>query len=122
EYNPSIEDMEAVWQARLMILQRVVSYLNRFKFRAEPRLQIKFSGDIAQLENARVEATLRCEWLQRGNYQIRDLALAGEYSDQTLSVTQCEWLDDLSRIAGNAVWRGSTGDLECQAQSSLNAR
>jgi len=122
DYKPSKEDTEAEWQARLTILQRVVSELNRFKFRAEPRLQVKFSGDVAQLENARVEATLRCEWLQRGNYQIRDLALAGEYSDQTLSVTQCEWLDDLGRFSGNAVWRRSTGDLEFQAQSTLNVR
>ena len=75
---------------RLTTLQRVVSELNRFKFRRRPHLQMKFSGNVEQLENARIEATLRCERFQRGNYQIRDLALVGEYSDQTLSVRQCE--------------------------------
>jgi len=122
DYRPSKEDTEAEWQARLTTLQRVVSELNRFKFRRRPHLQMKFSGNVEQLENARIEATLRCERFQRGNYQIRDLALVGEYSDQTLSIRQCEWLDDLGRFSGNAVWRRSTGDLEFQAQSTLNMR
>jgi len=122
DYKPSKEEMEADWQARLAILQGVVSEINRFKFRPRPHLQMKFSGDVAHLENARIQATLRCDWLQRGNYQIRDLVLVGEYSDQALSVTQCEWLDDLGRFSGNAVWRRSTGDLEFQARSTLNIR
>src|SRR6202040_3710904 len=55
DYKPSKDVTPEEWQTRLAILQRSVSELNQFKFSERPHLQIKFSGDVAQLENARVE-------------------------------------------------------------------
>lgn len=122
DYKPSQEVAEIEWQKRLAILQRVVSEINQFKFRSRPHLQVKFSGDVAQLENARVEASLQCEQLQRGNYRVRKVAIATEFSDQTLTVTQCQWEDDLGAFSADARWGRQNGDLAFQARSTLDLR
>jgi hypothetical protein len=122
DYKPSKEIAEAEWQARLATLQRIVSEINQFKFQSRPHVQVKFSGDVAQLENARIAGSLDCEQLQRSNYHVRKLAIAAEFSDQTLTVTQCEWRDELGGFAADARWRRSTSDLEFQARSTLNLR
>ena len=121
DYQPS-QQGEAEWQQRLAVLQHVVSEINQFKFQSRPHLQLKFTGDVAQLENARIEASLRCEQLQRGNYRIRKIAIASEFSDQTLNVTQCEWEDDLGSFSADARWRRQSGDLAFQARSTLDLR
>ncbi len=82
------------WQERLSLAQRVVSELQKFSFPAgPPSLQLKFSGDIADLENARVEATLRGEKLQRGSYEIDNLSAAAEWNNQRLNIAHCELSD-----------------------------
>src|SRR6058998_581411 len=72
-YMPSPPIPEEEWRRRLSIAQRVMNELQKFSFpAAPPSLQVKFAGDIADIENARVEATLRGDRLQRGNYEIRN--------------------------------------------------
>jgi len=68
DYKPSPPLSDEEWQKRLSILQRVVAELQKFTFPGEhPSLQVKFSGDVAEMENARVEATLQGERVQRDN-------------------------------------------------------
>src|SRR5438477_889911 len=122
DYQQSKETAEEEWLRRLSLLQRVVSELNQFKFSERPHLQIKFSGDVAELENARVEGTLQTGPFQRGNYQARKLNLAGEFADQTLSIRQCELQDDLGAFSANATWRREVNELQFRARSSLNLR
>src|SRR6266480_4519026 len=122
DYQQSKETTEEEWMKRLNILQRVVSELNRFKFSERPHLQIKFSGDVAELENARVEGTLQTGPWQRGNYQAQKLTMTGEFADQTLSLRQCELQDGLGGFSASAIWRRPTDELQFQARSSLNLR
>src|SRR5438045_6288648 len=121
-YRPSKETTEEDWLRRLSILQRVVSELNQFKFSERPHLQIKFSGNVAELENARVEGTLQTGPWQRGNYQAQKLTMTGEFADQTLSLGQCELRDALGGFSASAIWRRPADELQFQARSSLNLR
>src|SRR5438067_10646355 len=76
-YQPSPPISPEEWQRHLLIAQRVLNELQKFKFPAAvPSLQLKFSGDIAEIEKARVEATLHGDRLQRGSYEMRDLSAA----------------------------------------------
>src|SRR5881227_100760 len=60
DYQPSPALSAEEWQRRLLIAQRAVNELQKFRFPAtRPSVQIKFSGDVAEIEKARVEATLR---------------------------------------------------------------
>jgi hypothetical protein len=122
-YVPSPEISEEQWQQRLKFLERVVTELNKFTFAAEPpKLQIKFSGDLSQLENARMEATLHGDRIGRGPYQIKNLFVSGDWAGQKLSITQCEWHDEMGGFAGRANWHRQTGLAEFQARSTLNLK
>ena len=77
--------------------------------RRPPSLQIKFSGDVAEIEKARVEATLRGDRLQRGSYEMRDLSTVAEWNNQQLNIAHCEWNDGMGSFAGR-------GELECGRQ------
>src|SRR5438477_10923350 len=94
DYQPSPPLSEEERQKRMSILRRIVAELQRFDFPAgPPSLQIKFSGDLAQLEDARAEAILQGNLLKRKDYEVRQLVASAEWSDQTLNVSRFEWND-----------------------------
>ena len=101
----------------------MVSELQKFSFPAgPPSLQLKFSGDIADLENARVEATLRGERLQRGSYEIDNLSAAAEWNNQRLDIAHCEWSDGTGAFAGRGEWSRESNAAKFQIHSTLNLK
>src|SRR5438128_1826105 len=123
DYQPSPPLSEKERQKRLSILRRVVSELQRFSFpNGPPSLQVKFSGDLAQLEDARAEATLQGNLLIRKGYEMRDFVVAAEWSDQTLNISRCEWNDRLGGFAATANWSWRTDAANFQARSSLDLK
>jgi hypothetical protein len=122
-YKPSPPLPEDEWGKRVAIIRWLVNELQKFNFPGTPpSLQVKFAGDVADIENARVEATLRGDRLQRGNYQIRNLSAAAEWKDQRLDVSQCEWTDHLGSFAAWADWNQHSGRANFQIRSSLDLR
>ena len=122
-YKPSPPIPEEEWQRRVAMVRWVVNELEKFDFpAASPSLQVKFTGDVAEIENARVEATLHGDRLQRSNYEIRNLFAVAEWKDQHLDVTQCEWIDHLGSFAGRADWNQQSGRANFQIRSSLDLR
>src|SRR3989442_10639999 len=122
-YQPSPPVSEEEWQKGLAILERIVKELQKFSFPATPpSLQIKFSGDVAEIENARVEATLSGDRLQRGNYEMRGLSATAEWSDQHLNITHCEWNDGSGSFAGRADWSRQGNRVNFQMRSSLDLK
>src|SRR5207247_8347933 len=111
------------WQRRLLLAQRVLNELQKLRFPgAVPSLQLKFSGDIAEIEKARVEATLHGDRLQRGSYEMRDLSIAAEWNNQHLNIAHCEWSDRKGSFAGRADWNWETSTANFEARSSLNLK
>jgi hypothetical protein len=111
------------WQKRVLIAQRVVNELEKFKFPAgAPSLQLKFTGDIAEIEKARVEATLRGDRLQRGSYEMRDLSAAAEWNNQRLDIAHYQWSDGKGSIVGGADWNWKSKVAKFQIQSSLDLK
>jgi hypothetical protein len=122
-YQPSPALSAEEWQRRLLIVQRAVNELQKFRFPAmRPSLQIKFSGDVAELEKARVEATLRGDRLQRGSYEMRDLSSVAEWNNQQLTIAHCEWSDDMGSFAGRANWSVQGSSASFQTRSSLDLK
>ena len=123
DYQPSASITPEEWQKRLSLAQRVVTELQKFSFPAgPPSLQLKFSGDIAELENARVEATLRGERLQRGSYEINNLSAAAEWNNQRLDIAHCEWSDGKGAFAGRGDWNRESNTAKFQIHSTLNLK
>jgi hypothetical protein len=122
-YQPSPALSAEEWQRRLLTAQRVVNELQKFRFPgAPPSLQIKFSGDVAEIEKARVEATLRGDRLQRGGYEMTDLSAAAEWNNQQLNVGHCEWSDWMGSFAGRANWNVEGSNASFQVRSSLDLK
>ena len=122
-YVPSAGASEEEWQARLRILQRIVTELGKFTFPADvPRLQVKFSGDLSQLEDAHFEASLHCDHIQRGAYTMRNFSANAEWIGQRLNLTQCEWQDDAGSLAARASWTRQSGVADFQLRSTLNLK
>ncbi len=123
DYQPSPEETGEEWQKKIAMAQRLVEELQKLSFKSgPPSLQLKFSGDLADLENARVEATLRGDSIQRGSYEIRNLAMDAEWANQTLTVAHCEWSDDLGDFAGRASWSRQTKAAEFRMRSALDLK
>ena len=123
DYKPSPPLTEEEWQKRLILLQRVVTELQKFKFPGEhPSVQVKFTGDLAEMENARVEATLLGPRIERGPYQWRDLIGTAEYADQRLTVNELRWTDASGAFSAKADWNRQSGDAEFQARSSIDVK
>src|SRR5437762_826345 len=123
DYQPSASITPEEWQKRLSLAQRVVTELQKFSFpAAPPSLQLKFSGDMAELENARVEATLRGERLQRGSYEINNLSAAAEWNNQRLDIAHCEWSDGKGAFAGRGDWNRESNTAKFQIHSTLNLK
>src|SRR5205823_7687215 len=123
DYQPSPLLTEEQRQKQLAIVRRIVAELQRFSFpNGPPSLQVKFSGDLAQLEDARAEATLQGNLLKRKNYEMRDFVVAAEWSDQTLNISRCEWNDRLGGFAATANWSRRTNAGNFQGRSSLDLK
>ena len=123
DYKPSKEVSEEEWDQRMMLIQRVADELRRFNFPGEaPTLQVKFSGDLSQFETARAEATLHAERLQRGSYEMKNLAVAAEWTNQTLNITRCEWTDNAGNFSGRTSWSRETKAADFQGRSTLDAK
>src|SRR5256886_14031213 len=123
DYQPSPPLSEEERQKRLSIVRRIVTELQRFSFpNGPPSLQVKFSGDLAQLEDARAEATLQGDLLKRKDYEFRDFVAAAEWSNQTLNVSRCEWNDRLGGFVATANWSRQTNAADFQARSSLDLK
>src|SRR6476660_8512251 len=123
DYQPSASITPEEWQKRLSLAQRVVAELQKFSFPAgPPSLQLKFSGDMAELENARVEATLRGDRLQLGSYEINYLSAAAEWNHQRLDIAHCEWSDGKGAFAGRGNWNRESNVAKFQIHSTLNLK
>src|SRR6188472_4539380 len=123
DYQPSASITPEEWQERLSLAQRVVTELQKFSFSAgPPSLQLKSSGDMPELEIARVEATLHGVRLQRGNYEINYLSAAAEWNNQRLDIAHCEWSDGKGAFAGRGDWNRESNVAKFQIHSTLNLK
>jgi len=123
DYQPSAAITPEEWQKQLSLAQRMVTELQKFSFPAgPPSLQLKFSGDIAELENARVEATLRGDRLQRGSYEINNLSAGAEWNNQRLDIGYCEWSDSKGTFAARGDWNRESNTAKFQIHSTLNLK
>ncbi len=119
---PSSPLSEEEWQKRLAILQRIVNELQKFNFPVEPSLQVKFSGDLAEMENARIEATLRAGKIRRDKYEFRDLTASAEFSNQLLSLTHCQWTDAAGMFSAGGSWSRAGNEAKFQARSNIDLK
>jgi AsmA-like protein len=123
DYKPSGEISDEEWRQRLLLVHRVADELRRFSFPGEaPALQVKFTGDLSQFETLHVDATLKGDRLRRGDYEMANLSVVAEWTNQTLHINQCGWSDNAGGFSGRATWSRETGAADFQGRSTLDAK
>ena len=119
--SPPLSDEER--EKRWALLRRIVAELQKFNFpSAPPSLQVKFTGDLASLEDAQAEAILQGTLLKRKNYEMRDFIATAEWRDQVLNVTRLEWNDRMGGLAATANWSRQTNQGDFEVRSSLDLK
>ncbi len=119
---PSSPLSEEEWQKRLALLQRLINELQKFNFPSPPSLQIKFGGDLAEMENARIEATLKADKARRDKYELHDFTASLEFSNQFLSLTRCQWSDAAGQFSAGGTWSRENNEARFQARSSIDLK
>jgi hypothetical protein len=119
---PSSPLSEEEWQKRLAMLQRLINELQKFSFASQPSLQVKFSGDLAEMENAHIEATLRADKVRRDKYELRDLSASAEFNNQLLSLTRCQWSDAAGMFSAGGSWSRQGNVAKFQARSNIDLK
>ncbi|MEY2481387.1 MAG: hypothetical protein QOI04_2314 [Verrucomicrobiota bacterium] len=123
DFKPGVEISAEEWRARLALLQRVVTELGAMSFPGEaPRLELRFTGDLSDLETARAEATLRGSHVRRGVYEMKDIFANAEWADQKLTVTRFGWNDRAGSLVGHASWRREHNDADFEMRSTLDLK
>ena len=119
-YRPSTNESAAETAHRLHLLQTLVTTMQHFRYpESAPELQVKFSGDLSQLEDAHFEASLRASRIVRDQYDARNFHLLADWKDQTLTIPKLAWYDHEGRFAGSATWSRANGRATFQARSSI---
>ena len=122
-YRPSETDSAEAAAARLRLLQTLVTTLQRFRYPAgPPELQVKFSGDLSQLDDAHVEATLRGNRIVHEEYVAQNVYLAGEWKEHALSLPRMEWSDHSGRVAATATWNEEDRRADFKLRSSADLK
>ncbi len=119
---PSKPISDEEWQQRLRLLDRLMTELRKFQFGAPPTLQVKFRGDLADLENGVAEATLRAKKITRGPYQCEDLHAAVEFREQRLSVNELQWKDSAGTFNASGNWSREKNEASFQARSQIDVK
>ncbi len=123
DYQPSPPLSDEEREKRWAVIRRIVAELQKFNFPSgPPSLQVKFAGDLANLEDARAEATFQGALLKREDYEMRDLIVSAEFSDQTLNLTRCEWNDHMGGLVATGSWSRRTDRATFEARSSLDIK
>lgn len=123
DYQPSPPLTEEEREKRWSILRKTVTELQKFSFPGgAPSLQVKFSGDLANIEDARVDMTLQGTLLKRKDYEMRNLFVSAEWSNQLLNITRCEWSDRSGDFVATASWSRQSNEATFQARSSLDVK
>ena len=119
---PSSPLSEEEWAKRLELLQRIAGELQKFNFPAQPSLQVKFSGDLAEMENANLEATLRADKVRRDRYELRDFLASLEFSHQLLNLTRCQWSDAAGTFSAGGNWSRESNEASFQVRSNIDLK
>lgn len=119
---PSKPTSEEDWQKRLVLLEKTMVELQKFKFSSAPSFQIEFRGDLANLENAVVDVNLRANKAKRGEYEFQNLKASVEFRDQVLTITEARWNDQAGAFAANGSWSRQTNEARFEARSNIDLK
>jgi len=87
---------------------------------ATPRLDIRFSGDLAQPETLLVEAELHAEKVRRDGYRLEKLDVAGNWQNGALVVSRFDARDKVGRLQLSANYDSTLRTAQLRMLSGMD--
>ncbi len=94
---------------------RTVSFLG-----TPPRIEIEFSGDLAEPATLFAEATIAGQNIRRGGYQIENILATLRYREAVCSLTRCTVTDARGKLEASASYDFATKRADGQLRSTLD--
>jgi hypothetical protein len=102
-------------------LPELTDQLNALRFEGEPpRIEIQFSGDLAEPGKIFAQATLWAEKVRRNRYRLESVYAAIEYRDRVCALKQFVASDAHGRLDASGTVRMPSGEAELFLKSTLD--
>ncbi len=102
-------------------IERVLEQLRLLKFEAEPpRLDVRFSGDLAEPEKIFVEGTLHAGKVRRGDFHLATLHAAASFRDGAIELKQLTATDHRGTLQATGNLQTKTRELSVRLRSTLD--
>ncbi len=102
-------------------LLHVVEELRGMRYEgATPRLEIRFSGDLAQPETLLVEVELHAEKMRRDAYRLETLDVAGNWQNKALTVSRFDARDNVGRLQLSANYDATLRTAQLRMRSGMD--
>ena len=103
------------------LLEKVVEELRGIHYEGEsPKLEIRFSGDLAQPETLLVEAELHAGKMRRGAYRVESLDVAGVWQNGTLAVSRFDARDKVGRLQLSSNYDSAQRTAQLRIRSGMD--
>ncbi len=104
----------------LALILRVVDELRALKFLDKPRIDVQFSGDLADPDTLVVEASLAAGRIERGGYALEAMDVALSWRNQALLLHRFEARDAVGRLHLAGSYRPETRELDASVRSGMD--
>ena len=120
-FHPAAQSSPEDTAKRKQGLKKWIDELSKFRFPdAPPRVEIRFSGDLAEPEKIFAEATLWGEKIRHGSYQLENLYAALSYRDGELKLARCTASDGRGTLDASGTMKPGAHEAGLELQSTLD--
>jgi hypothetical protein len=120
-YRPGDSRTPNEKQNRSKAVRRFIAELQRLRFAGgAPRLELRFSGDLAEPEKILVEGGFSAPALIRGNYRLQNLGVTWLVRNSLCEVSRCVASDAYGTLNASGHYEIKTGQLSFELRSTLD--
>jgi hypothetical protein len=103
------------------LVLRILNELHQLRYEgAPPRIDVRFSGDLAKPDTISAELDIAAEQIVRGDYRIESLAISAVWKDRALTLPRFDLRDAVGRLQLSASYDTTIRQAEAHLRSSID--
>jgi hypothetical protein len=120
-FRPRVPDSSEEAAQLRRTVQQILDKLRSFEFRGEaPHIEIRFSGDLSNLETIFAEATLRGRDIRKAGYKINRIEAAATFRDGLVTLSKLTLADQSGKADAVGSFSPASGRAQFQLHSTLD--
>ncbi len=119
-YQPKARSVDA--SSTVALAERIIAELKQWRFEAAapPQLNVRFSGDMAQMERVFVEASFEGRKIERGSYRIEGIQIEADCREGLVDLKQFTVTDTKGTLSANGRFELATKEASVRLRSTLD--